>query len=610
VLTATLPRFLLTGDRGAMRLDLDNVEGAAGDYRLAVSADGPLTVGEGATQTLSLAARQRSGFSLPLNAARVGTGTVAVRITGPGGFDLERSYVLAARPATQVLARRTVREIAKGESLTVSSDLMTELVPGSGAIAVSVGPSTALDAAALLKALDRYPFGCSEQIASRALPLLYVNELAAEAHLALDTAVDQRIRDAIDRILARQGPDGSFGLWSAGGEDAWLDAYVTDFLTRARERGFAVPDTAFRIALDRLRNQVSLAPEPSKDGGRNLAYALYVLARNGVAPIGDLRYLADTKLRDVATPIAKAQIAAALGMLGDRARAERVYAAALDAIPANPVPEVGRTDYGSPLRDAAALVTLASETGGARPTVVSAVQRIEAARGLTPYTSTQENAWMVLAARALAKEGVRVSLDVAGEARQGPLYRTFRGPDLGGGPVKVTNTGDAPLQAVVTVTGAPITPEPAADRGFRIERTYHSLDGELVDIAKVKQNQRFVVVLKMTEPAPKFARVIVADYLPSGFEIDNPRLVSSGDTGTLDWIGDAAEPVNSEFRDDRFSAAFDRTGNDPAVFAVAYVVRAVSPGRYVLPQAYVEDMYRPDRFGRTATGTVEIEAAR
>jgi alpha-2-macroglobulin len=39
-------------------------------------------------------------------------------------------------------------------------------------------------------------------------------------------------------------------------------------------------------------------------------------------------------------------------------------------------------------------------------------------------------------------------------------------------------------------------------------------------------------------------------------------------------------------------------------------VRAVSPGRYVLPQAYVEDMYRPDRFGRTGTGVMEIEAAR
>jgi uncharacterized protein YfaS (alpha-2-macroglobulin family) len=86
--------------------------------------------------------------------------------------------------------------------------------------------------------------------------------------------------------------------------------------------------------------------------------------------------------------------------------------------------------------------------------------------------------------------------------------------------------------------------------------------------------------------------------------------VSSGETGTLDWIEDALQPVNSEFRDDRFSAAFDRNTKDQSVFTVAYVVRAVSPGRYVLPQAYVEDMYRPDRFGRTATGAVEVEAVR
>src|SRR5205085_7966754 len=31
VLTATLPRFLLTGDQGTIRLDLDNVEGPAGE---------------------------------------------------------------------------------------------------------------------------------------------------------------------------------------------------------------------------------------------------------------------------------------------------------------------------------------------------------------------------------------------------------------------------------------------------------------------------------------------------------------------------------------------------------------------------------------------------
>src|SRR5438477_9893041 len=191
------------------------------------------------------------------------------------------------------------------------------------------------------------------------MPLLYVNELAAGAHLAIDTEVDQRIKDAIDRLLARQGSNGSFGLWSAGGDDVWLDAYVSDFLTRARERGFVVPDGAFKLALDRLKNYTGNAEEPSKNGGRALAYALYVLARNGAAPLGDLRYFTDTKLDDFATPIAKAQLGAALGMLGDRTRAERVYAAALRSLSPQPVLEYGRADYGSVLRDAAALVTLA-----------------------------------------------------------------------------------------------------------------------------------------------------------------------------------------------------------------------------------------------------------
>jgi uncharacterized protein YfaS (alpha-2-macroglobulin family) len=216
---------------------------------------------------------------------------------------------------------------------------------------------------------------------------------------------------------------------------------------------------------------------------------------------------------------------------------------------------------------------------------------------------------MVLAARALGKDA-GFSLDVGGEHRQSPLYRSFRPAELQGGDVKVTNTGEATVQAVVSVSGAPLTPEPAAESGFKIERLYYTLTGEPIDPTKVKQNQRMAVVLKITEPLPQYGRIIVADYLPAGFEIDNPHLVSSGDTGRLTWIESAADPVNAEFRDDRFDAAFDRTSRDFAVFTVAYVVRAVSPGKYILPQATVEDMYRPDRFGRTGTGTVEVTQAR
>jgi uncharacterized protein YfaS (alpha-2-macroglobulin family) len=609
VVTATLPRFLLVGDRSSMHLDIDNVEGPAGEYRVLMRSEGNVALGDGMSQTLNLAAKQRVGVNVTLTAAAVGIGSLSLQLTGPAGMaPVERSYAIAVKPATQVLARRTVKPIAKGESLTLSGDLFADLVPGTGAVALSVGPSIALDAAALLKALDRYPFGCSEQIVSRALPLLYVNELASAAQLAFDDAVDQRIRDAIDRLLARQSSNGAFGLWGVGGDDAWLDAYVSDFLTRARERGFAVPETAFKLALDRLRNIVGTAPAPAKDGGRNLAYALYVLARNGTAPLGDLRYLADARLADLATPLARAQVAAALGLLGDGIRADRVYKAALDQIkPPERTELLSRIDYGSTLRDAAALVTLASEAGGSRPTVTTAVTRVEQARAHAPYTSTQENAWLVLAARAISKDAGGVALSVGGEPHKGPLYRNVRANGLAQ-PLRITNTGEDTLQAVVSVSGAPTVPEPAAENGFKIERLYYSLDGEAADPAQARQNQRFVVVLKVTEPDPKFGRLIVADHLPAGFEIDNPRLVSSGETGTLSWIQDAKEPVHSEFRDDRFSAAFARAPGDPVAFSVAYVARAVSPGRYTLPQAYVEDMYRPDRYGRTETGTIEVVA--
>ena len=609
VLTATLPRFLRTGDRGAVQLELDNVEGAAGDYSIAVSGEGTVKLDADKPFTLKLAAKQRDHVAVPVSASGAGPSTVKVSVSGPNNFALERTYALDVRPANQILTRRTVRALAPGETLTLSKDIFADFVPGTGRVGVSVAISASLDIATLLSELDRYPFGCSEQLTSRAVAMLYVNELAAQAKLALDGDIDARIKDTIQRLLARQDSNGSFGLWSVGGNDPWLDAYVTDFLTRARERKFEVPQAAFTLALDRLRNFVGGAADPSKNGGRDLSYALYVLARNGAAPVGDLRYIADTKLGEIATPIAKAQIAAALAMLGDKARADHVYLAALNAISPQPKLELGRADYGSALRDSAALVTLAAEGRAPQKTIDGAVVRIDAARALVSRTSTQEDAWLVLAARALAREVNAIALVVNGEVRQGAFYRSLRADELNA-PLAVSNKGAGAVQAVVSVSGSPTTPEPAAERGFKIERNYFTLDGEPADATNAKQNQRFVVVLKMTEPQPQFGRIIVADYLPAGFEIDNPRLVSSGDTGTLAWIANAVAPVNSEFRDDRFTAAFDRSEQSTPVFTVAYVVRAVSPGSYVLPQAMVEDMYRPDRFGRTATGKIEVTAAK
>src|SRR5690606_8154727 len=119
----------------------------------------------------------------------------------------------------------------------------------------------------------------------------------------------QRIQDSIYRVLNFQSSSGSFGLWAPGSGDLWLDAYVTDFLTRAREKKFDVPRQAMLSALGNLQN--SLAYDLDIQGrGSEIAYALYVLARNQKASIGDLRYYADTKLEAFSSPMAVAQLAA------------------------------------------------------------------------------------------------------------------------------------------------------------------------------------------------------------------------------------------------------------------------------------------------------------
>jgi len=97
------------------------------------------------------------------------------------------------------------------------------------------------------------------------------------------------------------------------------------------------------------------------------------------------------------------------------------------------------------------------------------------------------------------------------------------------------------------------------------------------------------------------------------------RLVDSGDVKTLAWLKSGRSPKHTEFRDDRVVAAFnffsDGNGGDGATgeavsASVAYIVRAVTPGTFVHPAATVEDMYRPERFARTASGMLDIQAAK
>jgi len=603
VVTATLPRFMAPGDTSRMLLEVVHASGPTGIVALRVGGAG-VTLGTDALPAqIPLGAQEKQVFSVPITAGAVGDYTIEVTLTTPEGRTLARQLTLPVRlndPETHRTSRFT---LAPGATFTFDNDVFAGLRPGSGTATLTAGPLARFDSPGLLEALDRYPYGCTEQVASQALPLLYLDEVARAMGLGTRDQLRARIEQAVARVLSNQGSGGGFGLWRPDSGDFWLDSYVTDFLSRARAQGVAVPDIAFRLALDNLRNRVNYAPD-FDDGGEDIAYALHVLAREGAAAIGDLRYYADVKSEAFATPLAVAQLGAALAAYGDPTRADALFAQAGRMLTQAPAEDAAlwRSDYGTRLRDNAAVLTLAVEAGSTafdRAPLIDAIAPVQGG----PQRSTQEAVWSLLAANALLDDTTADSLTVNGQVPDGPLIRVLEAQTTGD-PLAITNTGASESTLTLTTFGIPEVPEPAGGEGYAIQRSYFTLEGDPITPDAVPVGTRLVTLLTVQPFAYSEARLMVNDPLPAGFEIDNPNLLRGGEIAALDWLDTVQDVAHSEFRSDRFLTAIDWRSAQP--FRLAYIVRAISPGTFHHPAASVEDMYRPRYRAITETGQVVV----
>jgi uncharacterized protein YfaS (alpha-2-macroglobulin family) len=599
VVTASLPNFLAPGDQSRIRLDLIHADGPAGDMTVALTANGDtVEIGE-APGVIRLEQGGRARLDLPVTALAVGDARLSLVLTTPDGRALRQGFTLPVRANDPAVARTQRITLDPGRVFTFSPDVFAGLRPGTGKAILSAGPMARFDVPGLLATLDRYPYGCTEQVASQALPLLYLSSVAEATGLGQEPALRARVDASITRILTNQTGNGAFGLWQAQAGDFWLDAYITDFLARARAAGHDVPDRAFGLALDNLRNRINYASD-FDSGGEDIAYALMVLAREGAAAMGDLRYYADVKGNAFATPLAAAQLGAALALYGDQQRADAMFARAARLVTDQAELEpIWRADYGTPLRDAAGLLALATEAGSQVIDVDALGARLAAAGG---RLSTQEAAWSLLAARALIETPGASGLLLDGVPVDGPFLQVLdQGRDA---PVRaISPAGDGGAEITLTTLGVPLASPAAGGTGYAITRSYYSMEGEEIAPDTLTVGDRMVVVLQVTPFQDTGARLMIDDPMPAGIEIDNPNLLRAGDIRGLGWLP-PSEASHAEFRSDRFLAAVDSSGAAPV--NLAYIARAVTPGSFHHPAASVEDMYRPRFRARTGTGRMDI----
>lgn len=603
VVLSSTARFLAVGDSSRLTVTLSNVGGTPGVYTVTAKGDEMVSVEGGKPAKLDLALGATGTVTLPIKAVGAGLGKIALTVEGPGDFQFAREIGLGTRAPQLPSVDRLVRQLKPGEGLSIGPKALASYVPGTPELLLSLSPRPNVDVAGLLRTLDRYPYGCLEQTTSRALPLLYVGEVARLWEQKDEPDMSTRVQKAIGRLLEMQRGDGSFALWSYAGEpEPWLTAYAMDFLTRARAEDVKVPDFAYRRGLAWLKRHGENRRDDGPDALASRAYSLYVLAAAGVGELGATRYMHDAVGLDLPTPLAMAQVGAALALIGDGGRAAEAFDRALAAQERR---NVGR-DYGSRVRDLAAIVTLAMEAQvpgidaealAAKVTDMVAGQR---------WLSTQESAWLLLAARALADGGNKMTVAVGGEAIPPRSTAYSIRPDV---PtvtkgVRLDNKGEGSVWYTGTVIGVPNKDMPAEGNGMTVSRRFFTLDGKAIDPKAVPQGTMMVAVVTGETTSGQDNQLMVIDLLPAGFEIENPRLAGSATAEEIGWLPDMTVPDYSEALDDRFVAAFNTSGRQK--FAVAYIVRAVTPGTYRVPAVVAEDMYRPEYRSRDAMGTVTV----
>lgn len=586
-----MPRFLAPGDEASVAVLLRNLELPDGEVSVRLSTDGPLALAGADRLTVPLARGQQAVPGSVIRAVGAGRGVVRLDVTGPGGFAVTREVALTLRSARAPTTMLAGGELAAGADITLDPGA-DRFVPGTWRARAIIGSPVRYDVAAIAGLLDDYPLRCLEQAASRALPLALLGD---DGPLAADRA--PRLAEAVAQILDRQRYDGGFALWSAAGEpQPWLSAYATDVLLRARAAGATIPDAALRDALRYLTDETDSASSSPLDLAAQ-AYRLYVLAKAGKGRPGAARVLAEN-LNALPTPLARAQLGAALAIARDAPRAEAAFRAALAA----PVRRFWDADYGSVERDQFALAVLLKESGVLPDRLADLTGALPGPDLLPARLSTQEQAWAVAAAAVLGRDGraARISVDGGGPRAATPLSLPVRAPMV------VTNRDERPVWQTLSVTGVTTTPMPAARERMVIRRRFLAMDGSALNLDSLKQNTIFVLLLEGKAEDGRAHTLQLLHGLPAGWEIVGR--FAEGDATGLPWLGKLSATDAQPAADDRFAAVLSVTAEKPE-FRVAVKLRAVTPGVFELPGADLSDMYQPGLFARQAVGRVTVAVA-
>lgn len=645
----TFPRFLRAGDAFESGVIVTSKGAATADIDVSLAVSGVVRLDGDAKQTVHLAAGESQEVRFKLAATAVGAARFRFDVEGGGEKDsveITREVRVPMVLEAVALYGSTTQESAEklGDLSAVRSD--------AGELTLSVSSSALVGLDGGANQLLEYPYGCTEQLASRLVPIVNLRSLSKDFHLAIPANADDVVDKTVAGILAHQKGDGGFGLWPDSPEpNIWVTAYAFWSLKQAQNNGATVPVHALASAAEYMHKSIDQL-ESSAYGLALRAFVVDVLSQYDAPDPGRISSLFES--RGAMPLFGKALLLHAMALAGsDRSSVEVLTKEVESSIRLDGAKAMTAENSGN------AFVTLLDSETRTTALVLRALLAVDpnhrlgsalaagllSARDGGAWRSTQETAWslVALADYRRAQESAEPDFDahlfvgeteVAGAAFHGRSLSTTTHvvpagtlTALGGSTLgfSVEGTGKLFYEARLRYART-VLPTDVIDRGFYVERRMRAVTADTLGAAldtvpdsttaSFKGGDLVLVDVVVVTPEPR-EFVVVDDALPAGFEAVDSRLATT--SSRLD-IGsssprrhtdddDASDDENAswyrrEVRDDRVLFFVDHMA--AGVYRYRYLARATSIGRFVVPPSKAENMYAPEVFGRTGAATIEV----
>lgn len=609
VLTPTFPRFVSSGDSFVVPVRLYNGTGAEGEFTVQLLAEGPAQVEGEDKQLVTISAGSEGQLYFPVTSdVAMGVATFTLKVNG-GGEDSEERVEVPVRPPVPYTTIAGAGSIEAGSVAQLS--IPDDFIDGTDKFELVLSSLPSIRFGRSLRYLLQYPHGCVEQTTSRLFPLLVFNDLVrlVEPDLFATQSADYYLDEGIAKLERMQMSSGAFSYWPGGSySNTWGSVYASHFLVEARKNGYVVSDRVYDSLIAFLKQVARDYNNRNRQSLAQAIYATYVLALAGLPDRSSMLYLKNNSIEAINVE-SLFQLAGAFALSGDTGTAKSLLPSA--AAPPSPAPnrESGGNFYSS-IRAQAIMLYILTEIEPASPQIPQLVDALSQSAEQGRWYTTQENAFAFLALGNVMRMQDDANFDgrlvVDGE----PLHtfdeqnKRFASGEWAGKSLSIEVEGSGICYYYWRAEGLPSTTTVEEfDRDIRVRRRFLTESGApITDLTSFQQGDLVIAELTINPGAESLDNVAVVDMLPTGLEIENPRLQSRAG---IDWIADSAyEPDYLDIRDDRLILYGDFRAQKTETFY--YGLRAITAGSFVLPPVRAEAMYAPMKASVSSGGRIVV----